>query len=118
MKRILIPIQSISDIITNSSSETFCVITSENDKLLDNIHQILSPFFFSETYSEDEITLDIVYKEDGWEDGWEDEKDLPDRWLAISIPYGISNIDCLLRVALDAILSKQFPDGGYRIEYV
>lgn len=113
MKRILIPIQSISDIITNSSSETFCVITSENDKLLDSIHQILSPFF-SKTYSEDEITLDIVYKEDGWED----EKDLPDRWLAISIPYGISNIDSLLRVALDAILSKQFPDGGYRIEYV
>ena len=42
MLRIVIKIQSISDIITNSSSEVFCTITSKDVKA---IYQVLEPFF-------------------------------------------------------------------------
>ena len=53
-----IPIQSFGDIITNSSSETFCTITS--DEKLDDIFKALKAIIGSDGYSEDYL---YVYKE-------------------------------------------------------
>lgn len=41
-KHYLIPIQSFSDIITNSSSEIFCTISGAD---LDAIYELLKPLF-------------------------------------------------------------------------
>lgn len=38
-------IKSISDLITNSSSEVFCVISGTDSEILDNIHTDLYEFF-------------------------------------------------------------------------
>lgn len=60
MNILAIPVQSISDLITNSSSEIFCTITG-ND--LDSIYELLKPLFPSSYgYSDMEPTL---YMEDG-----------------------------------------------------
>ena len=53
-----IPIQSFGDIITNSSSETFCTITS--DEKLDDIFKALKVIIGSEGYSEDNL---CIYRE-------------------------------------------------------
>lgn len=38
-------VKSISDLITNSSSEVFCVISGADPEILDNIHTDLYEFF-------------------------------------------------------------------------
>lgn len=60
MNILAIPVQSISDLITNSSSEIFCTITG-ND--LDSIYELLKPLFPSSYgYSDMEPTLYMA----GW----------------------------------------------------
>lgn len=87
-KYYLIPIQSFSDVITNSSSEIFCTISGAD---LDAIYELLKPLFpAGYGYSDMEPTL---YKED--------DSVAPTEFY---------------KAGLEAILDKYFKDN-YTIEY-
>lgn len=98
-----IPIQSFGDIITNSSSETFCTITS--DEKLDDIFKALKAIIGSEGYSEDNL---CIYKETDEETNKE--------YIMIDIPYSASNYIDLVSEGIEAILDKGFKDK-YNIRY-
>lgn len=98
-----IPIQSFGDIITNSSSETFCTITS--DEKFDDIFKALTAIIGSEGYSEDYL---CVYKETDEETNKE--------YIRIDIPYDALNYSDLIGVGIKAILDKRFKDK-YNIEF-
>lgn len=98
-----IPIQSFGDIITNSSSETFCTITS--DEKLDDILKALKVIIGSEGYSEDNL---CIYKET--------DEETNEDYLRIDIPYDASNYIDLIGAGIEAILDKRFKDK-YSIRY-
>lgn len=90
---IKIPIQSFGDIITNSSSEIFCTIIS--DEKLDDIFKALTAIIGSEGYSEDYL---CVYKRT-------DEKTNKE-YIEIDIPYDAFNYVDLIGAGIEAILDK------------
>ena len=112
--KIGIPIQSVSDIITNSSSEVFCIISSDDH--LDEIWDLLSPMFISD---DPEISPEITerYLEDEKEYlSMEEIKSLPYKWIEVGFPYSMSNAKDFYRAGLEAILSKNFGED-YKIVY-
>lgn len=100
---IKIPIQSFGDIITNSSSETFCTITS--DEKLDDIFKALTAIIGSDGYSKDNI---CVYKEIDEETNKE--------YIRIDVPYDAFNYSDLIGVGIEAILNKKFKDK-YKLQH-
>ena len=103
---LVIPIQSISDIITNSSSEVFCTITADKDTL-EQINDILSRVITDYDYSEDDPVLSFYTKEDKIEEGWYDEEDLakmPDQWIEIHMPYSMSGCESFYKAGIKALL--------------
>lgn len=98
------PIQSFIDIITNSSSETFCTITS--DEKLDEICEVLKAIIDSEGYSEDNVCF---YRRT--------DNDTGKEYISIDIPYDIFNYIDFIKVGIEAILDKGFKDN-YVIQYV
>lgn len=103
--KIIIPIQSISDVITNSSSELFCTIYSEEH--LDDIYEFFKEYM-GVGYSEDSLSIYLEHKDD-----YPDEeyyKDYPDSWIEIHMPYDYSNVSKLLQIGLEAILENKFKD--------
>lgn len=100
-----IKIQSISDIITNSSSEVFCKITG-ND--LDKIYNILHPLFPGDD-SELEPVL-RYYEDNEWDDG------VPSH-LVLEFPYGLENVSGFYKAGLDAILKDLNCNIEYNEEY-
>ena len=116
MVKIRIPIQSVSDIITNSSSEVFCRISSED--YLDKIWDILEPLFH--TYSDRELYPNIEEKNLDEEKEYltvEEIKELPYRWIEVSLPYCMSDSQEFYKAGLESILTKNFGDN-YKISYV
>ena len=99
---IKIPIQSFGDIITNSSSETFCIITS--DEKLDDIFTALKTIIKSNGYSEDYLS---IYKETDEETNKE--------YIRIDIPYDALDYSDIISAGIEAILDKRF-EGKYNIE--
>lgn len=107
-------IQSISDIITNSSSEVFCRIESENN--LDIIKRVLKPLFSGED-SEMEPCLTMMDKtliDDNYALNY--YKDYPEKWIEISLPYSMDSREIFFSAGLEAILSDRVP-SGYKIIY-
>ena len=100
---IRIPIQSFGDIITNSSSETFCTITS--DEKLDDIFDALTTTIGSKRYSEDNI---YVYKNLDEETNKE--------CIMIDIPYDAFNYSDLISIGIEAFLDKHFKDQ-YKLKH-
>lgn len=99
---IKIPIQSFGDIITNSSSETFCIITS--DEKLDEICEVLKAITDSGSYSEDNICFYRKTDNTGKE------------CIEIDIPYDAFNYVDFIKAGVEAILDKGFKDK-YNINY-
>lgn len=101
--KIIIPIQSISDVITNSSSELFCTIFS--DSHLDDIYE-----FFKESigvgYSDESFSIYLEHKDEYYDE--ECFKDYPDNWIEIHMPYDYCNVSNILQVGLEAILESKF----------
>lgn len=93
-----IKIQSISDIITNSSSEVFCTITGKDTETL---FQILSPFFPGED-SEMEPTL--CYNDEN-------------NHLTIWMPYGFDRVTTFYKAGLKAVLDQAIGENNYSIDY-
>lgn len=92
-----IKIQSISDIITNSSSEVFCAITGED---VEAIYQLLSPFFPGED-SEMEPTLSLE----------------EDNSVLVWMPYGFDGVTTFYRAGLKAFLDQAIGENNYSIDY-
>lgn len=99
-----VPVQSFGDIITNSSSETFCTITS--DDYLDSIYAALKAIIGPDGYSEDNISVDKIVDEDSGE-----------VYLDVSVPYDASNYSNLIGAGIRAILDEGFKDK-YNIEFI
>lgn len=83
-----IPLQSISDIITNSSSETFCYITSDNR--LDAIYDMIEDLGISTDYDSDHISASI--EEEG------------NRFIQIDVPYCLYEYYDIISAGIRAIL--------------
>ena len=103
--KIDIKIQSISDIITNSSSEVFCTITGKD---LEAIAELLKPLF-SEHDSDLYPCMDF-YDEDEWDEGYPG-------LIQISLPYGYDGITEFYRAGLKAILDQTIGENNYDIDY-
>jgi hypothetical protein len=99
-----IKIQSISDIITNSSSEVFCTITGEDVK---SIYEILSPLFKGDPDSSPFLSY--------WKENEYDE-DTPEM-IQLNIPYSCSGVCEFYKAGMEAVLDKYVWDKNYQIEY-
>ena len=95
--KIIIKIQSVSDIITNSSSEIFCTITSPD---IDIIKELIFPLFPNK---DNEIGPTASF-------------DYETNCIEITIPYGIEGFEEFLRFSLEAYLDK-YLGGHYNITY-
>lgn len=102
---IVINIQTLGDVITNSSSEVFCWITSNR---LNEIVEILKPLF-PNTDSEMGPTLNV------YEEGYWDEDSTP--CISIDFPYGMEGYEEFYRRGLKAILDQYFGSENYSIKY-
>lgn len=100
---VVIKVQSISDIITNSSSEVFCTITGKDTK---SIYETLSPLFNGDP--------DYAPFLEYWEEGEYDE-DTPEM-IQLNIPLG-SGVPEFYKAGMEALLTKYFGEGNYTIEY-
>lgn len=90
-------IQSISDIITNSSSEIFCTITSN---YADEIRDIFDKLF---NYNDDpEMCPAVDIDEDGD--------------VTIELPYDTSSVQEFFKAGIEAILNTKFKNK-YSISY-
>ena len=97
-------IQSVSDIITNSSSEVFCTITGKDTK---SIYEVLSPLFKGDP--------DYAPFLEYWEEGEYDE-DTPEM-VQLNIPYSCSGVTEFYKAGMEALLDKYFGEGNYEISY-
>lgn len=103
-RTVVIKVQSISDIITNSSSEVFCTITGKDTK---SIYETLSPLFNGDP--------DFAPFLEYWEEGEYDE-DTPEM-IQLNIPYSCSGVSEFYKAGMEALLTKYFGEGNYTIEY-
>lgn len=108
-----IKIQSISDIITNSSSEVFCRIESAN--YLIKIADLLCGAISSSNYDpECEPVCRLMHK--GKLGGDYDIDKFPEQWVEIEVPYGWSGRE-FYTIALPAVLDKLVGENNYKITY-
>ena len=108
--RMEIPIQSFSDLITNSSSEIFQTIEG-SEETINKVFGILSPLFKDDSwYDEDIPTMRVLYKskieEDPEEYGFEDTdlSDLPEALIEIWLPYGLDGCGEFFKAGIKALL--------------
>lgn len=97
--KIKIKIQSINDIITNSSSEVICRIDSNNEEIKKSIYELLSDLLPGDD-SEIDPTVGI----------WDDK-------IVIDVPVDQWNNISFYRVGIEAILNEKFGKENYTIEY-
>lgn len=111
--KIIINIQSISDLITNSSSELFCRIESDN---IEDIYNLLEPIFSWDAEYEIDPVLNLREKEDIDDYCLDDYKDYPDKWIEIDMPYSLDKQYSFYKAGLEAILKEHF-NNQYKIIY-
>lgn len=104
MPLIQINIQSVSDIITNSSSEVFCTITGKDTK---SIYETLSPLFKGDP----DYAPFLEYWEEGAYDAGTPEM------IQLNIPYSCSGVTEFYKAGMEALLTKYFGEGNYEISY-
>lgn len=102
---IAIKIQSISDLITNSSSEVFCTITG-ND--LDAIWKVLNPLFPG--FDEECCPVIDLFEAGEW------DEDNP-AMIQIRFPNYIDGISDFYHMGLEHILDQNIGRDNYTIKY-
>lgn len=116
MIKILIPIQSLSDVVTNSSSELFCTIFS--DTQLEQIYRLFDDLFGYNNDSELGPTVRFINKKD--DDYYQDEdgySSYPDSWVEISLPYDSYDASSFYSAGIKAILKDKFPNSDYILNF-
>lgn len=113
----LIPIQSYSDIITNSSSELFCTITSE--KHLKEIYEILDSIVGYKQEPEIDVCIDYCSKSNIEESELKSQfyKELPDKWIEVDYPYCKNSVKEFYISGFEGILNKKIGKANYKIRY-
>lgn len=112
--KIGIPVQSVSDLITNSSSEVFCRISSDDH--LDEIWELLIPLFNNYDAEMYPCLRERVLEEEKEYLTVEEIKELPYKWLEVEMPYSMSEAEDFYKAGLEAILTKNFGEN-YQITY-
>ena len=97
--KIKIKIQSVSDVITNSSSEVICKIDSNDEEIKKSIYELLSDLLPGDD-SEMEPTINI----------WDDK-------IVVDIPIDQWNNTAFFRAGIEAILNEKFGKENYTIDY-
>lgn len=114
MLKIIIPIQSLSDVVTNSSSELFCTIFS--DSQIEDIYNLFEDIF---GYNQDSDLGPVVYLCRKSDDTYYLEDDrydsFPDSWVEIHTPYEAVDHTTFYTAGVQAILKEHFSD--YKIEF-
>lgn len=106
---IAIKLQSFGDVITNSSSEVFCTISSVN---IEHILEILEPIFAG--CDEDiDPTLDY-YKAGEYEYDLDEYNEQP--FIQIRLPHGTLCYQ-LYKEGIESILDKYIGKNNYTIVY-
>lgn len=96
--KIILKIQSLSDIITNSSSEVFCSIDSNDPKIKEQIFGLMKNLFPGSD-SDMEPTVNI-YNEA----------------IEVWLPYD-TTLFTFYKAGIEAILNERFGKGNYTIDY-
>ena len=110
--KIKLKIQSISDIITNSSSEVFCSISTEDESLRETIFNLLKTIL----PGDDGEYSPTVRINNSWD--YETMKeDTSKKVIEIQLPY--SHYDCVdfYKEGVLAILEKHFGKDNYTIDF-
>ena len=111
-----IKIQSISDIITNSSSETFCRICSkeQTEEIYDLLKTVLPG---DDTDYEPVIRLSKLYEDDkDYLPELFEEIEFGDNYVELDLPYGIW-CPTFFKYGIEAVLKEKFPNSDYTIFY-
>lgn len=129
--KVIIPIQSISDLITNSSSELFAIIDANNQEILQNIYQLVYDLFGGDNQELEETPIVTLCRrptkkeiEDKYNSDYysyrfnntDDIYSLPESWIEIELPYRVDHCKLFFKAGLDAILKEKF-GNNYKIEY-
>ena len=96
--KIILKIQSLSDIITNSSSEVFCSINSNDPEIKLQIFALMKNLFPGSD-SDMEPTVDIY-----------------DEAIEVWLPYDTTSFT-FYEAGIEAILNERFGKGNYTIDY-
>lgn len=107
--KITLKVQSISDLITNSSSETFLRIDTKDKVLHDEIYNALKDLFPSRDWELSPVISDETEYYHENEEGFEGFV------CELSLPYGIE-CDTLFEVGVKAILKDKFGEENYTVE--
>lgn len=116
MFKLIIPIQSLSDVVTNSSSELFCTIFSNTQ--LEQIYGLFDDLFGYNDDSELGPTARLINKTDA--DYYQDEEEyasFPDSWIEISLPYDSYDASSFYSAGIKAILKDKFPNSDYILNF-
>lgn len=121
--KIRIPIQSFSDIITNSSSELFAVVDGNKD-VVDEVYYLIDRLFGWNQESEltpcvEKHTRDEAKEDCCWrcsENGSRNPEDYPESWVEIELPYSLNNAKTFFVAGLEAVLKEKFGDN-FQITY-
>ena len=97
-------ILSISDVITNSSSEVFCYIEHDDPKVLEEIEETFNTIFGYNQEYEMTPVCDSYFDDEGTIEG-----------VSIDLPYSVSEMEPFFKAGIEAILKEKFSD--YRIKY-
>lgn len=113
-----INIQSFSDVITNSSSELFCII-SGNEDILDFIKDLLSNLMDTEGYDEDYPSFEVFKKEDLYKSDYDTKiwKNMPEIGIKVYLPYNLWNYEIFFREGLKALLENSEVKGKYKLDF-
>lgn len=116
--QLVVPIQSFSDIITNSSSELFCII-SGNEDVLNFIKDLLHNIMDDEGYDEDYPSFRLFKKEDLCEDDYEEEtwKNMSEIGIEFYLPYNLWNYEIFFKEGLKALLENSEVKGKYKLDF-
>lgn len=113
MIKIIISIQSLSDVVTNSSSELFCTIFS--DTQLEDIYKLFEDLFGGNQDPDEGPRVYLINKKDDIFYQDEDYGKFPDSWIEISLPYSSFDASSFYRAGVEAILEDNFSD--YKISF-
>ena len=122
-----IKIQTISDIITNSSSEVFCVVHSTNREFIDELYSQLDAIYGWN--QESERTPVIEYQgqndHDSWEydrqEGYESrEPEVDKTTISIEMPYCMRKGIAYHRAGIEALVNegkKKYKVKDLKVEF-
>lgn len=109
--KISIKVQSISDVITNSSSEAFLRVATKDNDLFHEIFETLEGLFPGRDWELSPVVYDVTE-----DDYWKEKYGKDGYYCAVlDLPYGIEDTDFYAE-GIKAILKNRYGEDNYFIE--